>query len=122
MHRATRRLILSLLAAATALPAVAHHGWRWTDAGEFELTGTITAARLGNPHGLLTLEAEGETWTVEVGQPWRNAAAGLTDGMLAPGTVITALGHRHADPAQRIMKAERIEIGGVVHDLYPDRP
>lgn len=121
MNPIPRRLALALVGAAVALPALAHHGWRWTEAGEFELTGTITAARLGNPHGLLTVDAGGETWTVEVGQPWRNANAGLTDAMLAPGTEITALGHRHADPAQRIMKAERIVIDGTVHDLYPDR-
>jgi hypothetical protein len=117
----TRRHALAVTASFLAAPAFAHHGWRWTESGEFELTGIVTAARLGNPHGLLTVDAEGEDWTVEVGQPWRNANAGLTDAMLAPGAEIVALGHRHADPAQRIMKAERIVISGTTYDLYPDR-
>jgi Family of unknown function (DUF6152) len=116
----TRRALMAVLLAA-ATPALAHHGWRWTDDGEFELTGTITAAELGNPHGLLTVEVESEVWTVEVGQPWRNAEAGVTDAMLSPGTEITARGHRSADPDQLLMKAERLVIGGTTYDLYPDR-
>lgn len=117
----SRRLVIAALAGSLALPALAHHGWRWTDDGDFELTGIVTEARLGNPHGLLTVDAEGEIWTVEVGQPWRNERAGLSDAMLAPGAEITARGQRHADPAQRVMKAERILIGGQTYDLYPDR-
>ena len=104
-----------------AVPALAHHGWGWTDSGEFTLTGIVTAAELGNPHGVLTVEVEGEAWVVEVGQPWRNAQAGLTGDMLAPGAELTAEGHRSADPGQLLMKAERIVIDGQTYDLYPDR-
>jgi hypothetical protein len=117
----TRKAFLAACVAMIALPALAHHGWRWTADGEFELSGIITAAELGNPHGLLTVDADGETWTVEVGQPWRNAEAGVSDAMLAPGGEIIARGHRHADPAQLVMKAERLIIGGKTFDLYPDR-
>lgn len=114
----TRRGVLAALAALAALPAQAHHGWRWTAEGEFELTGTIATARLGNPHGVLTVEANGESWVVEVGQPWRNARAGLADEMLVPGVEITAIGRRSADPDERLMKAERVVIAGVRYDLY----
>jgi hypothetical protein len=117
----TRRLTLIGLALLAATPARAHHGWRWTSDGTFELTGVITEARLGNPHGVLTVQAEAETWLVEVGQPWRNAEAGLSDAMLTPGTEIVAQGHRSADPAERLMKAERIVIAGKTYNLYPDR-
>jgi hypothetical protein len=56
----------------------AHHGWSWADESEtFELTGVIKSAQLGNPHGLLTVTAKNEDWTVETGQPWRNERAGL---------------------------------------------
>lgn len=119
--RITRRGILALAAAFAAMPAAAHHGWRWTDEGEFELTGIITRAELGNPHGLLTIDAAGEIWTAEVGQPWRNANAGLTDAMLAPGTEVTLQGHRSADAEDRVMKAERVIIAGKLYNLYPDR-
>lgn len=117
----TRRTALTLLAAIPAFPALAHHGWRWTDTGEFELTGIVTEARLGNPHGLLRVDAEGEVWTVEVGQPWRNERAGLSEDALRPGVEITVSGEPAADVSQRLLKAEKIWIGGVLHDLYPDR-
>ena len=74
----TRSLNAALLGVALAMPAgyaLAHHGWAWTTGGNLELTGVIAQARLGNPHGQLEVDVEGETWTVEVGQPWRNERA-----------------------------------------------
>ncbi len=118
--RLLRSFALSLSLLAT--PALAHHGWGWTDSGEFTLTGPVSSAELGNPHGVLTMDVNGEVWTVEVGQPWRNAQAGLADDMLAPGMELTLEGHRAEDPAELLMKAERIVISGKSYNLYPDRP
>jgi hypothetical protein len=123
----TRREFLAAGGAAIVLSfagasyVLAHHGWRWTEDGNFELTGIIKAAQLGNPHGVLTVDVEGEDWTVEVGQPWRNERAGLTDEMLAVGRELTVSGARSADPADRRVKAERVIIDGRLHNLYPDR-
>ena len=111
----------ALMASALAGTALAHPGWRWTDDGNFELTGVIKAAQRGNPHGLLTVDADGEEWIVEVGQPWRNERAGLQDAMLAPGVELIASGQRAADHAEKRMKAERVIIDGTTYDLYPDR-
>ncbi|MGH6945924.1 MAG: DUF6152 family protein [Kiloniellales bacterium] len=121
-----RRSLLVALAAVPALAtiapaALAHHGWRWAEDGNFELTGIIETVQLGNPHGLLTVDAEGEIWTVEIGQPWRNERAGLTDELLVPGVEITVSGARSADPDEKLMKAERVFIDGQLYDLYPDR-
>ncbi|UOM34766.1 DUF6152 family protein [Acuticoccus sp. I52.16.1] len=125
MSRLTRRTVTALLAAAVPAcilsPAFAHHGWSWTSDGNIELTGVIRTAKLGNPHGVLTVEADGEIWTVEVGQPWRNARAGLKDGDLAAGVEIIVQGQPAADVRQKLMKAERIILAGEVYDLYPDR-
>jgi Family of unknown function (DUF6152) len=88
---------------------------------EFALTGTITQVRLGNPHGEVTLDVAGETWVVEVGQPWRNARAGLHAALLRVGRVITAHGHRSAREGERVMKAEGVVIEGQHYNLYPDR-
>ena len=118
-----RRQLLALVGGIAALPAMAraHHGWAWTSSEEFSLSGVIRDVRLGNPHGELDVEAEDGVWLAEVGQPWRNARAGLTDEMLAPGVELTLEGHRSADPEEKRMKAERVVIAGVGYDLYPDR-
>ena len=120
----TRLLPAAFFGLALALPAgaaLAHHGWAWTTGNNIELTGVIAEARLGNPHGLLEVDVEGETWTVEVGQPWRNERAGLKDGDLVPGVEIRAVGEPAADIADKRLKAERLFIGGRAYQLYPER-
>jgi hypothetical protein len=111
-------LLLTLLCSSLAF---AHHGWRWTDDGQFELTAKVVKVSLGNPHGVLTMDADGSIWEVEVGQPWRNERAGLTDSMMAKGATLTIVGKRSSDAKERRMKAERIVIAGKPFDLYPER-
>jgi Family of unknown function (DUF6152) len=118
-----RAFYAAALGAALLLPAaaLAHHGWSWTTGENIELTGTITATSLGNPHGELTLDVDGTLWTVEVGQPWRNSRAGLEDGDLAEGVVLTVSGEPSADPDEKLLKVERLWIDGVLYELYPGR-
>lgn len=113
----------ALVLAPILLPAAswAHHGWTWTTGRNIEISGRVTEAKLGNPHGVLTLDAKGTAWTVEVGQPWRNERAGLKDGDLAPGRTIRISGEPSADPKAKRIKAERIFIGDRRFDLYPER-
>ena len=101
--------------------ASAHHGWSWTTGGNIELVGIVTSVRLGNPHGRLEVDVEGEVWTVEVGQPWRNERAGLKDGDLAEGVEIRAIGQPAADTSDRRLKAERLFLGEREYNLYPNR-
>ena len=124
MHKPAvfRRSLAGLLLISAGLSAAfAHHGWRWTDDGQFELTARVEKAVLGNPHGVLTMDADGAKWLVEVGQPWRNERAGLTDAMMAKGATLTVIGKRSADAKEQRLKAERIVIGGKNFDLYPER-
>lgn len=100
---------------------MAHHGWGWATDEEFEITGRITDVRLGNPHGEVTILVEGRTWLVEIGQPWRNERAGLTEALLQNGRTITVHGHRSSRKDQRLVKAERVVIDGKGYNLYPDR-
>ena len=111
-------LVLLTLAAG---PALAHHGWSWTTGGNISLFGIITSAKLGNPHGVLKVDAEGDVWTVEVGQPWRNERAGLKPGDLAPGVEVRIEGQPSANIKDRLMKAERIYINKRLYNLYPGR-
>lgn len=120
--RQIRQAVLAgVLGLFVAQGAMAHHGWGWASEEQFELTGKIVEVRLGNPHGEVFLDAGGERWVVEVGQPWRNERAGLTPQLLSVGQVITAHGHRSSNPEQRLMKAERVVIDERSHNLYPDR-
>ena len=116
-------LVLAALAVGMLLAqgALAHHGWGWASDEEFQITGSITNVRLGNPHGEVTLNVKGEDWVVEVGQPWRNERAGLTPALLNAGRLITVHGHRSAKERERLVKAERVVIDGKSYNLYPDR-
>ncbi|MCC7549850.1 MAG: hypothetical protein IT532_19050 [Burkholderiales bacterium] len=120
-----RRGLLAILAMAVfgivAQGVRAHHGWGWATDEEFEISGRIVNVRLGNPHGEVTIDAKGEKWVVEVGQPWRNERAGLADDLFSVGRTITVHGHRSARKSERLVKAERVVIDGKSHNLYPDR-
>jgi len=119
-----KRLAGALIAVAVlfqAATALAHHGWSWTTGGNIDLTGVIKTVKLGNPHGRLEVDVEGEVWVIEVGQPWRNARAGLKDGDLAVGVEIRVIGEPSADVNDKRMKAERVFINGNEYDLYPGR-
>ena len=104
-----------------ATEARAHHGWEWAEGELVDLSGVIKSTKLGNPHGLLTVTAKDGDWTVEVGQPWRNARVGLKDSMLVKGVALTIRGNRTKNPKQKVMKAVRVIIAGKNYDLYPER-
>ena len=120
-----KKLVIGALAALAMIlqsgAVLAHHGWAWTTGGNIELTGIIQSAELGNPHGVLKVDAEGEIWTVEVGQPWRNERAGVRDGDLAPGVEIRVIGEPAANLEEKLLKAERFYIGDREFILYSDR-
>ncbi|SEO66809.1 hypothetical protein SAMN04490248_10912 [Salinihabitans flavidus] len=116
-----RTLTFAILVGGFATPVLAHHGWRWTSGDNIRLTGIIQSARLGNPHGVLQVDADGEVWQVEVGQPWRNERAGLTDDDFAEGREIVIEGEPSTDVEERLLKAERIWFDDNLHDLYPGR-
>jgi hypothetical protein len=118
-----RRRFLAACGAAAVVPvaARAHHGWVWAQDEEFTLTGVIRGVRLGNPHGELDLQAADGMWIAEIGQPYRNERAGLTEEILEIGVEATLEGHRSRDPDQKVMKAERVIIAGKLYNLYPDR-
>lgn len=119
-----RTFFAAILALWIALPlgaALAHHGWSWTTGDNVVVFGVIKTATLGNPHGILELDVEGETWTAEVGQPWRNSRAGLEDGDLAPGVEVRIIGEPSANIEDRRVKAERLFIGEREYILYPRR-
>ena len=122
MSYVVRAAAALLLGSLPAMPIAAHHGWAWASSEEFALSGTVKRVRHGNPHGEMVLATPSGEWTVEIGQPWRNQQAGLTRALLKPGTRLRVHGHRSARKDQRLLKAERIVVGGKSFNLYPDRP
>ena len=115
-----RRFFLTILLILPTM-VLAHHGWSWTTGGNIQVTGVILEAKLGNPHGVLMVGVNNERWTAEVGQPWRNARAGLKDGDLAPGTEVKLEGEPSANINDKLIKVERLWIGGTKYELYPER-
>jgi hypothetical protein len=115
-------LAVILMTNGLFLPAnsMAHHGWGWATGEEFEITGEIVEVRLGNPHGEVELLVDDVVWVVEVGQPWRNDRAGLSDRLIK-GTTITVHGHRSAKESEKLVKAERVVIDSQDYNLYPNR-
>lgn len=113
--------VITLALLIHPLPVMAHHGWAWTTGGNIELTGVIRDVSLGMPHGIVHVDADGEVWRVEVGQPWRNERAGLRAGDLAEGVELRIIGEPAADIADKRMKAERLYIDDREYDLYPRR-
>lgn len=109
------------LAGLLAAPALAHHGWSWTETGFFQLEGMIADIYLGNPHATLDVDVEGETWRVELAPLGPTTAAGFVEGVAAIGDEVIAIGNRSADPTERRMKAVRIVIDGTNYDIYPSR-
>lgn len=110
----------AILASLAALPAVAHHGWAWTEDGFFELKGRISEVYIGNPHATIDVDVEGEIWRVELAPPSRTIAAGFTEEVAREGEEVTAVGHRSKDANERRMKAVRVIIAGKNYDVYSD--
>tara|TARA_B100000949_G_scaffold232586_1_gene247186 strand:+ start:186 stop:587 length:402 start_codon:yes stop_codon:yes gene_type:complete len=125
LHRLPRTartgMMAAGLAALAAVPALAHHGWSWTDSGFFKLEGEITAVYVGNPHATMDVDAEGEIWRVELAPPSRTTATGFSEEIAAPGKEVIAIGNRSQDEGERRMKAVRVTIDGTDYDVYPRR-
>jgi hypothetical protein len=124
-----RRKIISLAAgiaglaaaASVAMPALAHHGWAWTEDGFFELEGTIVAISFGNPHPTLDVDTGGETWRVDLATPAATMRAGFTEDKASVGDEVYAIGNRSRESTERWMKAVRIVVNGETFDVYPNR-
>lgn len=116
------RLAVALAATTIfSLPALAHHGWSWTQDGLFELKGIIAEIYIGNPHATLDVDVDGDIWRVELAPPARTIAAGFTDEVAKKGDEVTAIGNRSRDQNEKRMKAVRIVVNGNTYDVYSDR-
>ncbi|WP_442580910.1 DUF6152 family protein [Mesorhizobium sp. ASY16-5R] len=116
-----KSLLAALFALATAVPALAHHGWSWTEDGFFQLEGIIRDIYIGNPHATLDVDVEGEIWRVELAPPSAAIRAGFTEDVAKAGDEVLAVGNRSRDSTEKRMKAVRLTVNGKTYDVYPNR-
>jgi hypothetical protein len=121
MPKPLRPLLALAALSALAIPAMAHHGWSWTEDGFFQLEGTITEVYFGNPHPHLQVDVEGEDWRVELATPAATTRAGFTEDTAKAGDEVLAIGNRSRDSQERRMKAVRVTVNGATYDVYPTR-
>ncbi len=95
MHPIRRRLAVaaSLLLAAAATPALAHHTAAMFDKSKtVTLNGTVRLFQWSSPHGWIQLVVDGEggpaEWTIEMGAPIELYRVGWKPGSLKPGDKI----------------------------------
>lgn len=109
-------LMASALAAAIAVPALAHHsGAMFDDKKEVTLSGVVKEFQYTNPHSWLLIDVKGQdgkvtTWGFEAEGPSTLLRAGIRRSDFAPGTPITITGHPMKDgrPAAAWVKATRM--------------
>jgi hypothetical protein len=118
-----RILLLVLVAFATsALPLLAHHGWSGNSDKEFEITGSVErGVSLAGPHATMKIRAEGKVWDLTLAPPARTSEAGLKEGIIPVGAMVTIHGHRNMDPNKFEIKTERVTWNGRTFNVYPDR-
>jgi hypothetical protein len=111
-----------LMAALTAAPVSAHHGWSEYQDEQSEITGTLeTPVSLAGPHGTAQIRSGDDLWDVVLAPSTRTAEAGLTEDTIPVGATVTASGHRHLDDGTLEIKTERLIWNETVFDVYPER-
>ena len=107
-------LAVTMLAAA---PVLAHHGWSGYDRSKpVTLAGTITEVSYAYPHATIKLDVSGKAWLALLAPPSRMSLRGISGGELRSGMQATVEGYpSHDNPAE--MRAERITVGGKIHEL-----
>ena len=125
MH--TRRSFVAVFGlstlAASAVPALAHHGWGGNLDEEFEISGTVvTGVSLAGPHATMKMKyAEGHVWDLTLAPPFMTERSGLKEGSIPAGSKVSIHGHRNRDPKKFEIKTERITVNGKTYNVYPDR-
>jgi len=96
-----REFTLATLAAATASPAFAHHGYmRWDTENPITLSGWISKELDGFPHWEIDMRVDNVDWEVDVGDQFVLKKAGFTEGgkEFALRRELTVEGLRPQDP------------------------
>ncbi len=106
----------TLILALCSAPAFAHHGWSDYDGDKpMTLKGKVRTSNYENPHAVITLDAEGRTWTVVLAPVSRMEARGASRDAVAVDHEVTVVAYpsrTHAGEA----RAERLMFRGADGD------
>lgn len=111
------RACAGVVAGALVTGAWAHHGWSEYDSSKpLTLTGVVKESGYEHPHGHISLETQGKTWSVVLAPPSRMENRGLSKTALQPGAQVTVMGYPNRTKAEE-MRAERITVNGKTIEL-----
>jgi hypothetical protein len=100
--------------------AYAHDGWAWTESGFLQLEGTIAGVYIGSQLSTLDVDVAGITWRVELGSLPVTIGSGVVRGRVRVGDDVIVVGSLLPERATRRLRAVRIVVNGVAHDLHPE--
>ena len=113
------------VAAALALaagPASAHHGWGGNVDEVSDLTGTVVeGVKLAGPHATMKIKVGANVWDLTLAPPARTERAGLKEGLIPVGAMVTVRGNRNRDMQRYEMKTIMVRYGTQKFDVYPER-
>ncbi len=107
---------------ASAMPALAHHGWGGNVDEVTAMTGMVTeGVKLAGPHGTMRIKTiDGKVWDITLAPPFRTASAGLKQDTIPVGAMVTVHGQRNRDPKRYEMKTIQVEYEGRHYTVYPE--
>ena len=111
------RVILLMISALLAGPALAHHGWGSYDAAHpVTVAGPILTSKFENPHATLTVRGADKVWTVTLAPTSRMTSRGAVETVVAVGNEVTAFGYPSTAEKDE-MRAERITVAGKTYEM-----
>ncbi len=94
-----------------------HHGWaNYDQTKELDFNSTIKETKFENPHALITVEYEGEPWTIYLAPTSRMTSRGLSAEAIDEGTDVRLVAYPHKTQKGE-MRAERIFVNGEKYEL-----
>jgi hypothetical protein len=111
-----------VMLAFSAVPVSAHHGWGGNVDETSDLTGVVVASvSLAGPHATMKIRVGDQVWDMTLAPPAATERAGLKEGMIPVGAMVTVHGNRNRDAKRFEMKCTRVTWNGKTYDVYPGR-
>src|SRR5215472_8988147 len=115
-------MLTAAISNASAIPALAHHGWGGNVDEVTAMTGMVTeGVKLAGPHGTMKIMTDdGKVWDITLAPPFRTSSAGLKQDTIPVGAIVTVHGQRNRDPNRHEMKTIQVEYAGRQYNVYPE--